>query len=112
MEQVEFRRAEHTAGLLRRLPPSVLTIGTDVRARGRIRDLAAVIRERREEAARGRGGQPLPGIALVMGNEETGLPREVKERCAVLARIPGTGLVESLNVAQAAALFLHELYEL
>ena len=117
MEQVEFRRVEHTAALLRRLPPSVLTIGTDVQARRRIRDLAAIIRERREagpmEPPSGGGGrQALPGIALVMGNEETGLPREVKERCSVLVSIPGTGLVESLNVAQAAALFLHELYEL
>jgi TrmH RNA methyltransferase len=105
MEQVEFRRVEHSAALLRRLPPSVITIGTDPRARLRLRDLAALIRERQGDRAR-------PGIALVMGNEETGLPREVKERCSVLARIPGAGLVESLNVAQAAALFLHELYEL
>jgi tRNA G18 (ribose-2'-O)-methylase SpoU len=29
----------------------------------------------------------------------------------VLVRIPGTGAIESLNVASAAALFLHELYE-
>ena len=65
-----------------------------------------------EPPSGGGGRQALPGIALVMGNEETGLPREVKERCSVLVRIPGTGLVESLNVAQAAALFLHELYEL
>jgi TrmH RNA methyltransferase len=111
MEQVEFRRVEHTAELLRRLPPSIVAIGTDVRARRRIRDLSAVIRERQGASGHGRR-PPLPGIALVMGNEETGLPREVKERCSVLMRIPGTGLVESLNVAQAAALFLHELYEL
>jgi TrmH RNA methyltransferase len=106
MEQVEFRRVERTASLLRQLPPSVITIGTDVRARRRIRDLAVIIRDRQ-----GAGG-PLPPIALVMGNEETGLSREVKEHCSLLMRIPGTGMVESLNVAQAAALFLHELYEL
>ncbi|MDR1373574.1 MAG: RNA methyltransferase, partial [Treponema sp.] len=53
-----------------------------------------------------------PGIALVLGNEETGLSPEVKENCSALVRIPGTGNIESLNVAQAAALFLHEIYEL
>jgi TrmH RNA methyltransferase len=48
---------------------------------------------------------------VVVGTEETGLPREVEDRCAALVRIPGTGKLESLNVAQAATLFLHELYE-
>jgi TrmH RNA methyltransferase len=47
----------------------------------------------------------------VAGNEETGLPAEVKSQCSILARIPGTGAIESLNVAQAAAVFLQELYE-
>jgi TrmH RNA methyltransferase len=51
-------------------------------------------------------------VALVVGNEETGLPRAVKDHCSALVRIPGTGLIESLNVAQAATLFLHELYEM
>ncbi|MDR2134401.1 MAG: hypothetical protein LBP27_04770 [Treponema sp.] len=47
-----------------------------------------------------------------MGNEETGLPDAVKNNCAALLRIPGTGHIESRNVSQAAALFLHELFEL
>jgi TrmH RNA methyltransferase len=46
---------------------------------------------------------------IVMGNEETGLSPEVKASCDHLVRIPGTGDVESLNVAQAATLFLYEL---
>jgi TrmH RNA methyltransferase len=50
-------------------------------------------------------------VAVVLGNEETGLPPEVRESCRVLLRIPGTGNIESLNVAQAATLFLHELFE-
>jgi TrmH RNA methyltransferase len=49
---------------------------------------------------------------MVLGNEETGLPQEVKDRCQVMVRVPGTGLMESLNVAQVAALFLHEIFEL
>ena len=53
-----------------------------------------------------------PGIALVLGNEETGLPKNVKDNCKYLLRIPGTGNIDSLNVSQAAALFLHAIYEL
>jgi RNA methyltransferase, TrmH family len=30
----------------------------------------------------------------------------------VLVRIPGTGLMDSLNVAQAATLFMHRVFEL
>ncbi|MDR0455156.1 MAG: RNA methyltransferase, partial [Treponema sp.] len=46
------------------------------------------------------------------GNEENGLPQNVKDNCACLLRVPGTGNIESLNVSQAAALFLHEIYDL
>ena len=78
----------------------LLTIGTDIRARQRIGDLPRII------------GKTRPGIALVLGNEETGLPPEVKTACSVLLRIPGTGLMESLNVAQTATLFMHRIFEL
>jgi TrmH RNA methyltransferase len=47
-----------------------------------------------------------------LGNEETGLPGDVKTRCSCIIRIPGIGNIQSLNVSQAAALFLHEFYEL
>jgi TrmH RNA methyltransferase len=46
-----------------------------------------------------------------LGSEEEGLPEDVTRHCAALLRIPGTGNMESLNVAQAAALFLHAVYE-
>jgi TrmH RNA methyltransferase len=112
MEQVTFRKVRDTAVLLKRLAPSVITVGTAPRARLRIRDLDAVIREK-TAARQGRAlsGPARPGIAVVMGSEETGLPPEVAERCTVLVRIPGTGNIESLNAAQAAAILLHELYE-
>jgi TrmH RNA methyltransferase len=106
MEHVTFRKVRDTAAFLKRLAPWVITLGAVPRARLRLRDMDALIREK---AAAGKGARS--GIAVVVGNEETGLPREVEERCAALIRIPGTGRVESLNVAQAATLFLHELYE-
>jgi RNA methyltransferase, TrmH family len=48
-------------------------------------------------------------VALFLGNEETGLSPAVRSSCAELVRIDGAGLVESLNVSQAAAVLLYEL---
>jgi TrmH RNA methyltransferase len=104
MEHVVFRKVRNTAVLLKRLAPSVITVGAVPRARLRLRDMDAVIREKS-------AGRTRPGIAVVVGNEEAGLPPDVEESCGALIRIPGTGAIESLNVAQAATLFLHELYE-
>ncbi|MDR0600740.1 MAG: RNA methyltransferase [Treponema sp.] len=106
MEHVTIRRVENVAAFLRDASRLLLTIGTDVRARRRIRDLPDIA------AGMNAGGPERSGTVLVMGNEESGLPRAVKDACSVLLRIPGTGLMESLNVAQAAALFLHEIYEM
>jgi TrmH RNA methyltransferase len=84
----------------------LLTVGADTRARQRIGDLPRIAAERQKETGR------RPGIAVVLGNEETGLPKDVKDACSVIARIPGTGLMDSLNVAQAAALFMQKIFEL
>ncbi|MDR3139476.1 MAG: RNA methyltransferase [Treponema sp.] len=107
MEHVIFRRIRDSAKFLQAASRVIITIGADPRARWRIRDLDTIIKGWRTPRENGR-----PGIALVVGNEETGLPREVQEQCTALVRIPGTGLVECLNVAQAATLFLHHVYEL
>ena len=106
MEHVTVRSVRNTAPFLKSASRQLVTIGTDIRARQRIGDLSRIVGER-QKGAPGR-----PGIAVVIGNEETGLPANVKSACSVLVRIPGTGLMESLNVAQAATLFMQRIFEL
>jgi len=61
-----------------------------------------------------RGGQSLyasalPGrLLLVMGAEQTGLDPALAAAAALRLAIPGSGAVESLNVASATAVFLGE----
>ena len=107
MEHVTVRTVRNTSAFLRDASQLLLTVGTDPRARRRIGDLQHIIKERQK------GRETIrPGIAVVLGNEETGLPDEVKDACSVLLRIPGTGLMNSLNVAQTATLFMQKIFEL
>jgi TrmH RNA methyltransferase len=105
LEHVIVRSVRNTVSFLRDASRHLITIGADIRARQRIHDLPRIIGESRK------GGKNT-GIMIVLGNEETGLPAEVKDACSVLVRIPGTGLMESLNLAQAATLFMQKIYEL
>jgi RNA methyltransferase, TrmH family len=52
------------------------------------------------------GGRP---VALVLGNEETGLDSATLAACGEVVTIPGSGRVQSLNVAAAAAILLYTL---
>jgi TrmH RNA methyltransferase len=104
MEYVTVRSVKRTEAFLREASKSLFTIGACHRARRRVKNIAGLI----DDATTKNGSRP--GVALVVGNEERGLPDAVKESCAALLRIPGTGNIESLNVAQAATLFLHELF--
>ena len=61
-----------------------------------------------------RGGTPLHAAKLpqrvvwVLGAEQLGVDAELAKRAAVRIQIPGTGAVDSLNVAAAAAVLLSE----
>ncbi|MCL2442720.1 MAG: RNA methyltransferase [Treponema sp.] len=103
-EHLTVRKISNTAAFLKDASKKLITIGTDIRARQRISDLNSIIKNASPGSR--------PGIVLVLGNEETGLPADVKDRCSHILRIPGTGNIESLNVSQAAALFLHAIFEL
>lgn len=60
------------------------------------------------------GGDPLharalpPRLVLVFGAEQSGMSRPLIERCTLRLGIPGSGQVESLNIAAAAAVFMAE----
>jgi 23S rRNA (guanosine2251-2'-O)-methyltransferase len=47
-------------------------------------------------------------LAIVVGGEEKGLRRLIREHCDMLVSIPMCGSVPSLNVSVAAAVFLYE----
>jgi TrmH RNA methyltransferase len=58
----------------------------------------------------GEGPRATKPVAIVMGNEETGLSLPVAAACGRLVTLPGTGKVESLNVSVAAAILIWELW--
>jgi TrmH RNA methyltransferase len=95
LEYVELHRARHFARVL-----------MDLRAYYRVIGATAA------------GGRPLAAlraadrpIALVLGNEEHGLPAATLKACEELVTIPGAGHVQSLNVAASAAILLQALSE-
>lgn len=61
-----------------------------------------------------RGGEPAPSsspprLALAVGNEGSGLTPHVRAAAARIVSLPISAAVESLNVAVAAGILLHEL---
>ena len=48
-------------------------------------------------------------VALILGNEKTGLDAAMLSLCDDVVRIPGSGHVQSLNVASAAAILIYLL---
>jgi RNA methyltransferase, TrmH family len=90
---LEVTRATDLPRVLRRLAATHRVVGT---ALGRGAPFA------------GFGADPRP-VALVMGNEEQGLGRRTLDACAEIATLPGSGAVQSLNVAATAAILLWEL---
>jgi TrmH RNA methyltransferase len=104
LERIPVYSDESTARFVARCGSGIATIGADHRGSYSLSAMSA---------ARSGGNALIPGwpdtsLALVLGNEETGLSPAVRTACSILVRIEGAGLVESLNVSQAAAVLLYE----
>jgi TrmH RNA methyltransferase len=108
MEHVLIRQVSRPAAFVQEASKKIITLGADHRSRLRISDLSTLLKEKNLPRAKDGGSS----LLLILGNEETGLLPALKDKCRFLLRVPGTGAVESLNVAQAASLFLHEIFEL
>jgi TrmH RNA methyltransferase len=93
LDYVELHRAVRFARALQQLRRSYRVIGT------------AAENGRPVDGLR-RSDRPL---ALVLGNEEAGLPRATLEACDEIVTITGAGRIQSLNVASTAAILLHAL---
>jgi RNA methyltransferase, TrmH family len=91
LEYVELYRGIHFAPMLKRLRRSY-------------RVVAAAAENGQSIASLGSSECPL---ALVLGNEEHGLLRATLDACDDTVTIPGSGMVQSLNVAATAAILLH-----
>lgn len=93
MEHVAFYRAPKFTQTLNKLKQSHRLVGTAAE-----------------------GGQPLGNLkpsdrpfALVLGNEETGIPAETLKACDDIVTIPGSGAVQSLNVSASAAILIYAM---
>ncbi|HYD29450.1 MAG TPA: RNA methyltransferase [Azospirillaceae bacterium] len=92
MEWVEISRAAHLPTALKRIKPFYRVVGT---ALGQGRPLDQMPADR--------------PIALVLGNEEEGIPATTLAACEDVVTLPGFGRVQSLNVAATAAILAFEM---
>ena len=86
------------------------------RSRRFVHDLESLRQNYRVVGAAAEGGHTLADlgpsnrpVALVLGNEEHGFPAATARACEVLVTIPGSGAVQSLNVAATAAILIYAL---
>lgn len=102
MERVNIYSILSIPKLLQAMRGKMIRIGTDLSAKTPVSEIRNLC-----------GKKP---ALIVLGNEENGISREVKENCDSLVIIPFAGMgdgsaeapVESLNVAQAASIILYE----
>ena len=93
LERIEVLRAARLPDVLQRIGGYYHVVGTAIE-RGKSLDSIA--------------SNPKP-IALVMGNEEDGLPSATIAACQSIVSLRGSGLVQSLNVSATAAILIHGL---
>ena len=93
LDYLQLFRATRFAGFLRQLRPAYHVVGTALDQGRSIEEL-------------GPSDRP---FAIVLGNEEQGLPPATLKACESVVTIRGEDAVQSLNVAASAAIFIHAL---
>lgn len=100
-EWVTLERAPALPAVLKRLRASHRVFGTALDQTRPTVDAGALT------GWRGKQGAKPP--AVVLGNEEDGIPPATLAACEAVLTIPGSGRVQSLNVAATAAILIHAL---
>ena len=103
MEFVNIYSVRSISFLLKDMAGKMMRFGTSLDATKKVSEI--------RNACNGKGA------LIVLGNEEKGISREVKQNCDELVIIPFAGMgtnaggpkVDSLNVAQAASIIMYEL---
>ena len=93
LEHIELWRARQFARTLADLRRHYLVVGAAAEAGRPMSALTSVDRP----------------IALLLGNEERGLPPATLKACEQIVTIPGAGQIQSLNVSASAAILLYGL---
>jgi len=94
------------ADLVDALAGSTFALGLSARRRGvNLPELSPREGAAQARAAAARGGQ----VALVFGNERTGLENDELARCHAMVRIPSVDDFSSLNLSQAVQVMAYEL---
>ncbi|MCA1907692.1 MAG: RNA methyltransferase [Magnetospirillum sp.] len=94
LEYVDVMLASNLPNALERLKPHYQVVATALGSHRPINDIFSF------------NNKPL---ALILGNEEEGVPAPSLARCDDIVTIPGSGWVQSLNVAATAAILVHQL---
>lgn len=95
-EWVELYQAAGLPVALKRLRGTHRVVGTALGKGRAVTDVATLARSDKP-------------VAVVLGNEEDGIPPATLAACEEILTIPGTGRIQSLNVAATAAVLIHAL---
>ena len=98
---VNIYRVDSTIRLLSNMEGKMVRVGTDVNAKLPISKIRQVCKEKNGK-----------GALIVLGNEESGISKDVKSKCDILVSIPTPckpDTFDSLNVAQAASVIFYAL---
>lgn len=107
MEFVTVLGIRSIPALLEDVKNKMIRVGTDVNGTTLVEQIASLQELKNTEEGSKKKNQP---FLVALGNEEVGLSQAVKAHCDYVVKIPTpVNALDSLNVAQAAAIILYEM---